>query len=113
MIQTADVKNYLRIPGTFTDDDSFITSIISAGYNYLSDAIDGYAGLYSGDQTFAGKADMWVLTQWVPPMYDQREGMFMGGNTVMNYSARAMLTQLQLYVNSTESEDDNNENSED
>ncbi len=107
MIQTADVKNYLRIPSTLTDDDSFIASIISAGYNYLTDAIENYSELYSGDTVFSGKCDMWVLTQWCPPMYDQREGMFTGQNVAMNYTARAMLTQLQMYK--YESDDDSEE----
>ena len=76
MITASDVKNYLRID--YTDDDALITSAIQAGYDYLTDAIDDFALLYSSNTVFARKADMWVLCHYLPPMYDQREGMFTG-----------------------------------
>lgn len=96
MITASEVKNYLRID--YTDDDVFIAAAIQSGYDYLADAIDDYAEMYSGNPTFAAKCDMWVLTQWMPSMYDPREGMFVSGGPAMNYMARAMLTQLQMYV---------------
>lgn len=95
MIQASDVKNYLRID--YAEDDAFIARIISAGYDYLAAAIDDFSAKYSGSAEFARQADTWVLVHWCPPMYDQREGMFTGQNTVMDYMARASLTQLQLY----------------
>ena len=95
MIQTEDVKAYLRID--YEEDDDFIADAIQAGYNYLKDAIDDFTGLYHMDESFAQKADMWVLTQWCPPMYDQREGMLTDRGSNLNYIARAMLTQLQMY----------------
>lgn len=97
MIQASDVKKYLKIPDEFYDDDNFIASIIQVGYDYLADAIDNYSELYAGVEAFARKADMWVLTQWCPPMFDRREGMFDDPDAGMNYAARAMLTQLQMY----------------
>ena len=94
MIQASDVKAYLRID--YNDDDNFIADVIQTGYDYLADAIDDFSELYSGDDVFSRKADMWVMTQWCPPMYDQREGMLTDKNTGLNYTARAMLTQLQM-----------------
>ena len=106
MITASDVKNYLRID--YTDDDALIERAITTGYDYLADAIDDYAQLYVSNEAFARKADSWVLTCWVPPMYDQREGMFTGKASVMDYAARALLTQLQLYTYTeiTETEED-------
>ena len=47
----------------------------------------------------------------MPPMYDQREGMFTGKASAMDYAARALLTQLQLYTYTeiTETEEDEND----
>lgn len=94
MITAEQVREYLRIP--YADDDSFIERIIKQGYDYLKDAIDDYDELYRENQIFSGKCDMWVLTHWTPGAYDQREGMFTG-KPEMDYAARAMITQLQLY----------------
>ena len=104
MIQASDVKAYLRID--YTDDDNFIADIIQTGYDYLADAIDDFSDLYSGDEVFSRKADMWVMTQWCPPMYDQREGMLTDRDSKLNYAARAMLTQLQMYRVEEETNDD-------
>lgn len=95
MIQASDVKSYLRID--YNEDDNFIADVIQTGYDYLADAIEDFAVLYSDDSEFTRKADMWVLTQWCPPMYDQREGMLTEKDIKLNYAARAMLTQLQMY----------------
>ena len=105
MIQASDVKAYLRID--YNDDDNFIADVIQTGYDYLADAIDNFSELYEGDTVFGRKADMWVLTQWCPPMYDQREGMLTDRDTGLNYMARAMLTQLQMYKVEEETNDDN------
>ena len=105
MIQASDVKAYLRID--YAEDDNFIADIIQSGYDYLADAIDDFSELYEGDTVFGRKADMWVLTQWCPPMYDQREGMLTDRDTGLNYAARAMLTQLQMYKVEEETNDDN------
>ena len=104
MIQASDVKAYLRI--NYADDDNFIADIIQTGYDYLADAIDDFSDLYSGDEVFSRKADMWVMTQWCPPMYDQREGMLTDKDIKLNYAARAMLTQLQMYRVEEETNDD-------
>ena len=104
MIQASDVKAYLRI--NYADDDNFIADIIQTGYDYLADAIDNFSELYEGDTVFGRKADIWVLTQWCPPMYDRREGMFDDPDAGMNYAARAMLTQLQMYRVEEETNDD-------
>ena len=109
MIQTYEVKEYLRIP--YADDDAYITRIINAGYDYLANAVENYAALYSGNTTFANMADLWVLTQWCPPMYDQREGMF-NQDTALGYGARAMLTQLQMCT-IEEDEEDQDDDSDD
>ncbi len=105
MIQASDVKAYLRID--YADDDNFIADIIQTGYDYLADAIDNFSELYETDTVFSRKADMWVKTQWCPPMYDQREGMLTDKDTGLNYTARAMLTQLQMYKVEEETNDDN------
>ena len=105
MIQASDVKAYLRID--YNDDDNFIADVIQTGYDYLADAIDNFSELYEGDTVFGRKADMWVLTQWCPPMYDQREGMLTDRSSNLNYAARAMLTQLQMYKVEEETNDDN------
>ena len=105
MIQASDVKAYLRID--YADDDNFIADIIQTGYDYLADAIDSFSELYEADTVFSRKVDMWVMTQWCPPMYDQREGMLTDKNTGLNYTARAMLTQQQMYKVEEETNDDN------
>ena len=107
MIQPSDVKAYLRID--YADDDNFIAGIIQSGYDYLADAIDHFAELYSCSTVFSRKADTWVLTQWCPPMYDQREGMLTDKDTGLNYTARAMLTQLQMYKYEPEEEEETDE----
>jgi hypothetical protein len=104
MIQASDVKAYLRID--YNDDDNFIADVIQTGYDYLADAIDDFSELYSGDEVFSRKADLWVKTQWCPPMYDQREGMLTDKDIKLNYAARAMLTQLQMYRVEEETNDD-------
>ena len=104
MIQASDVKAYLRID--YADDDNFIADIIQTGYDYLADAIDNFSELYEADTVFSRKADMWVKTQWCPPMYDQREGMLTDRSSNLNYAARAMLTQLQMYRVEEETNDD-------
>lgn len=104
MIQKQDVKAYLRVD--YDEDDDFITDVIQTGYNYLADAVEHYAELYAGNEAFSRKADMWVLTQWCPPMYDQREGMFTDPGAGLNYAARAMLTQLQMYKYEQEEDTD-------
>lgn len=91
---TADmVKDYLRIVGD--DDDSFIEGIICAGRTYLENAVDDFGEKYGKDTEFTRLADTWLLTQWSPTMYDQREGMTAGGEG-LGYVARSMITQLQL-----------------
>ncbi len=104
LITTADVKAYLRIP--HTDDDTFIAAAIQDGYDYLADAIDDYATLYAGNETFARKCNAWVLRYWMPDAYDQREGGYDGQRVDMNRPARAMLTQLQMYKVEEDSDDD-------
>nr|DAG49952.1 MAG TPA: head tail connector [Bacteriophage sp.] len=94
MINVSSVKNYLKIP--YDDDDGFIKNIITAGYDYLRGAIDDFDDIYADDPGFASKADLWVLTMYIPPAYDDREGAYSGG-AAMSYGARAMLTQLQTY----------------
>ena len=107
MIQTSDVKAYMRID--YADDDNFIADIIQTGYDYLADAIENFSELYAEDDVFSRKADMWVKTQWCPPMYDQREGMLTDRSSNLNYAARAMLTQLQMYKYEPEEEEDTDE----
>ena len=94
MISVDQVKDYLRIP--YEEDDAYIESVISQGYSYIRDAVDDFDAIYAEDAAFSDKCDMWVLTQWMPSAYDRREGMFTGAVT-MDYTARAMLTQLQMY----------------
>ena len=94
MISVDQVKDYLRIP--YKEDDGYIESAISQGYSYIRDAVDDFDEIYAKDSVFSDKCDMWVLTQWMPSAYDRREGMFTGAVT-MDYTARAMLTQLQMY----------------
>ena len=94
MISINQTKAYLRIP--YKEDDSYITSAIIQGYSYLRDAVDDFDEIYTKDSVFSDKCDMWVLTQWMPNAYDRREGMLTGVVT-MDYMARAMLTQLQMY----------------
>ena len=104
------VKKYLRID--YSDDDTLIADIIQAGYYYLKDAIDHFEELYNGNEEFARKVELWIETQWCPPMYDDREGMFKNKDVSLGYAARAMLTQLQLYVYE-ESEESDDEDIED
>jgi hypothetical protein len=42
-------------------------------------------------------------------MYDQREGMLTDRSSNLNYAARAMLTQLQMYKYEPEEEEDTEE----
>ena len=98
------VKKYLRID--YSDDDTFIADIIQAGYYYLTDAIDHFEDLYNSNEEFARKVELWVETQWCPSFYDRREGMFDDPDAGLNYAARAMLTQLQLYKYEPEEEEE-------
>ena len=94
MITVDQVKNYLKIP--YADDDDLIQSLITSGYDYLRDAVDDYDDIYAASTAFQSKADLWVLTMYIPPGYDSREGAYSGADN-MSYAARAMLTQLQMY----------------
>lgn len=94
MLDLTEVKSYLRIP--YDDDDTYLKVAIDQGYGYLRDAVDDYDDLYESVSAFADKCDLWVLSQWLPAAYDRREGMFTGV-TEMDYAARAMLTQIQMY----------------
>ena len=94
MISVDQVKDYPRIP--YEEDDGYIESAISQGYSYIRDSVDDFDAICAEDAAFSDKCDMWVLTQWMPSAYDRREGMFTGAVT-MDYTARAMLTQLQMY----------------
>lgn len=94
MISINQIKSYLRI--SYKEDDSYIVSAINQGYSYLRDAVDDFDEIYTKDSVFSDKCDMWVLPQWMPNAYDRREGMLTGVVT-MDYTARAMLTQLQMY----------------
>ena len=38
MVELAEVKEYLRIP--YDDEDTFIQTMIDAGYIYLENAVD-------------------------------------------------------------------------
>lgn len=94
MVTVQTVKNYLRIP--YDDDDQFIKQLIDGGYDYLRDAVDDFDLLIAGNANFSRKADYFVLMHWLPLGYDQREGMT-SGEPALNYAARSLLTQLQLY----------------
>lgn len=94
MLDLEEVKSYLRIP--YDNDDTYLKVAMDQGYGYLKDAVDDYDDLYGSVSAFADKCDLWVLTQWLPVAYDRREGMF-SGDTEMDYAARAMLTQIQMY----------------
>lgn len=94
MVTKEQVKEYLHIP--YDDEDAYIEQAIQGGYDYLSAAVDNFARLQAGNAEFSRKADLFVLTMWVPKMFDEREGM-QSGAPELNYTARALLTQLQMY----------------
>lgn len=98
MLDLGETKSYLRIP--YDDDDTYLKMAVAQGYAYLKDAVDDYEELYDNVPAFADKCDMWVLTQWLPAAYDRREGMFTDVSE-MNYAARSMLTQIQMYRKET------------
>ena len=95
MVELAEVKEYLRIP--YDDEDTFIQTMIDAGYIYLENAVEYYHELYESNESFSNLADFWVKTQWCPTAYDNREGM-LAGNVQLSYTARSIITQLQLYT---------------
>ena len=95
MVELAEVKEYLRIP--YDDEDTFIQAIIDAGYIYLENAVECYHELYESNESFSKLADYFVKTQWCPTAYDNREGM-LAGNVQLSYTARSIITQLQLYT---------------
>ena len=95
MVELAEVKEYLRIP--YDDEDTFIQAMIDAGYIYLENAVEYYHELYEGNNSFSNLADFWVKTQWCPTAFDNREGM-LAGNVQLSYTARSIITQLQLYT---------------
>ena len=95
MVELAEVKEYLRIP--YDDEDTFIQAMIDAGYIYLENAVDYYHEKYAKYESFAKLADYFVKTQWCPTAYDNREGM-LAGNVQLSYTARSIITQLQLYT---------------
>ena len=95
MVELAEVKEYLRIP--YDDEDTFIQAVIDAGYIYLENAVEYYHKLYKSNESFSKLADYFVKTQWCPTAYDNREGM-LAGNVQLSYTARSIITQLQLYT---------------
>lgn len=95
MVELAEVKEYLRIP--YDDEDTFIQAVIDAGYIYLENAVEYYHELYESNESFSKLADYFVKTQWCPTAYDNREGM-LAGNIQLSYTARSIITQLQLYT---------------
>ena len=95
MVELAEVKEYLRIP--YDDEDTFIQAVIDAGYIYLENAVEYYHELYESNESFSKLADYFVKTQWCPTAYDNREGM-LDGNVQLSYTARSIITQLQLYT---------------
>lgn len=103
MLTTAEVKQYLKID--YADDDTLISAGIQAGYDYLSNAIDDFSDLLDSNETFARQVKIWVLTQWMPVFYDEREGMYMDSPN-LSYAARSQLTQLQMYEYVEEEDDD-------
>lgn len=95
MVELAEIKEYLRIP--YDDEDTFIQAMIDAGYIYLENAVEYYHELYESNESFSKLADYFVKTQWCPTAYDNREGM-LAGNVQLSYTARSIITQLQLYT---------------
>ena len=95
MVELAEVKEYLRIP--YGDEDTFIQAVIDAGYIYLENAVEYYHELYESNESFSKLADYFVKTQWYPTAYDNREGM-LASNVQLSYTARSIITQLQLYT---------------
>ena len=95
MVELAEVKEYLRIP--YDDEDTSIQAVIDAGYIYLENAVEYYHELYESNESFSKLADYFVKTQWCPTAYDNREGM-LAGNVQLSYTARSIITQLQLYT---------------
>ena len=95
MVELAEIKEYLRIP--YDDEDTFIQAVIDAGYIYLENAVEYYHELYESNESFSKLADYFVKTQWCPTAYDNREGM-LAGNVQLSYTARSIITQLQLYT---------------
>ena len=95
MVELAEVKEYLRIP--YDDEDTFIQAVIDTGYIYLENAVEYYHELDESNESFSKLADYFVKTQWCPTAYDNREGM-LAGNVQLSYTARSIITQLQLYT---------------
>ena len=95
MVELAEIKEYLRIP--YDDEDTFIQTMIDAGYIYLENAVEYYHELYERNNSFSNLADFWVKTQWCPTAFDDREGM-LAGSVQLSYTARSIITQLQLYT---------------
>ena len=95
MVELAEIKEYLRIP--YDDEDTFIQTMIDAGYIYLENAVEYYHELYESNESFSNLADFWVKTQWCPTAFDDREGM-LAGSVQLSYTARSIITQLQLYT---------------
>lgn len=92
MLTKEKVKDYLHIPGN--DEDELIESILATGRIYLENAVDNFDEKYIVNEKFEYLADHWILTQWCPTAYDQREGMTAGGEK-LSFIANAMLIQLQ------------------
>ena len=95
MVELAEVKEYLRIP--YDDEDTSIQAVIDAGYIYLENAVEYYHELYKSNESFSRLADYFVKTQWCPTAFDDREGM-LAGSVQLSYTARSIITQLQLYT---------------
>lgn len=94
MVTTAQVKEYLEIP--YNDRDTMIAGIIQDGYDYLANAVSNFQELYDSNAVFARQADSFVKHHYFPAYFDDREGM-LSANPSLNYAARSLLTQLQMY----------------
>lgn len=94
LVTVEEAKDYLNIPDDF--QDSMIAGMLQNGYDYLENAVDDFNKLYENNAVFARQADSFVKFHWFPVQYDQREGMC-SNDPSLNYAARSLLTQLQMY----------------
>ena len=103
-VSVLECKTYLAIPVEDSTDDALLGTLIQAGEDYLYNAIDNFDALYDQNERFTRQADLFIRTQYVPHMYDQREGMNAGGDH-MGKVAQAMIEQMQLFTSEGSEED--------
>lgn len=89
IINLDELKNYLRID--YTEDDKMLQSLMAVANDYLKNAINDYEKKKE-KESYQPRLKL-LICILVQDWYDNREQV---ENKTLSYSARSLLTQLQV-----------------